>query len=1054
MYTRNEKVVNRDIGQEIKTSYINYAMSVIVGRALPDVRDGLKPVHRRIIYTMDELSLRYNKPRKKSARIVGDAMGKYHPHGDSAIYDSLVRMVQSFSLRYPLVDGQGNFGCFTGDTKIKLVDGTTKTFKELSELPEKASFDVYSVNGQKRIVIGKGSNARVTRRKAQLMEVTLDNKVKVRCTPDHRFLLRNGTYKEAQDLTPDDSLMAGYFDLAPVREKKSSDYLRVKQHDGSWTFVHWLADEYNLRIGRYNRSAGRIRHHIDLNRFNNSTDNIECLSFREHHHKSNRTGNWIPRYEKAVKYFDGPKHLDSVGAQNHRIISTRYLTEREDVYDLTVDEHHNFLLDAGVFVHNSVDGDSAAAMRYTEAKLDRITDELLEDIDKDTVRFVPNYDESLKEPTVLPARLPNLLINGTGGIAVGMATNIPPHHLGEICDGVIAVVDKPDISVKELNKIVKGPDFPTGGIICGRDGIRSAYETGRGRLIVRARSSIEEQKGNRESIIIREIPYQVNKANLITSIAELVTSKRIEGISDIRDESDREGMRVVIELKRDSNAQIILNQLYKRTQMQETFGVIMLALVNNRPKVLNLRQMFDCFLAHREEVITRRTRFLLAQAERRAHILEGFKIAQANINKIVQTIRQSKGPEEAKIALMKTFKLSEIQAKSILEMQLQRITKLERHKIEEEYLEVIKRIELYKSILKSRVKILKIVKDETLEIKKRYGDERRTQILAKADDFEVEDLIAEENVVITVSRKGYIKRMPITTYRQQRRGGKGVTSGKIREEDFIEHLFVASTHEHMLFFTDQGRVHQLRVFEIPQASRQAKGKAIVNLLQIQPGETVTSVVPVKEFNDSHYIVMATRKGIIKKSLLSLFSRPRKGGIVAITLDKGDGLIETELTDGNQELLIATRKGQACRFKESNVRVMGRTARGVRGIRLGNGDKAISMCVSQRDTSLLTITSKGRGKRSRFEDYRLTSRGGKGVRNIQVNAKNGEAVDSKTVHEDDELVIITTQGMTVRCAIKDIRIMGRGTQGVRLISLSSQDRVAAVARIQGEDEEEA
>ncbi|MBI2870690.1 MAG: DNA gyrase subunit A [Candidatus Omnitrophica bacterium] len=1330
-YALNEKVVDRDIGEEVKTSYIDYAMSVIIGRALPDVRDGLKPVHRRIIYAMDDLGLHFNRPYKKSARIVGETLGKYHPHGDTAVYDALVRMVQDFSLRYPLVDGQGNFGCFTGDTKIKLTDGSVKTFEQLAGLPEGTNFYVYSVDKSNRIVIGRARNARVTRRQAKLVQVLLDNGEIIRCTPDHLFLLRNGAYKQAVDLTPQDSLMAGYFDFAPVRERRSNDYLRIQQVDGSRSFVHGLADEFNINEGKYLRSAGRIRHHKDFNRFNNSPDNIERLSFREHnekhgqhakalwqdeefraaqragvkgyydanplareerrmriraanqknvyrtpkseqkrvasvkrfykehpefrvrmargaklrwsepsfrekmarvltgltkkplddetrrrvsaivskknfamwrdpskrellreaiqkalsnplvrekisenskalwldasyrakyktdHHRrmarilwsapdtvlkhrekiarqwqeaqfreaqragvqksnrariqedskmmerlsrlaakslrerwksdeyrkrvmrsrieryltrlrervgdapvteelfdENRPGAWVPHYRIAVTYFKSPEELSgATGGRNHRIISVRPVEETADVYDITVDEHHNFLLDAGVFVHNSVDGDAAAAMRYTEARLDRITNELLEDLDKKTVDFMPNFDESLQEPTVLPARIPNLLVNGSNGIAVGMATNIPPHNLGEICEGIQAVIANPELGTKELLKTVKGPDFPTGGIIFGRDGIRSAYETGRGRVLVRARASIEELRGNREAIIVTEIPYQVNKATLISAIADLVTGKRLEGISDIRDESDREGMRIVIEIKRDANAQVVLNQLYKHTQMQETFGVIMLALVDNRPRVLSLKQMIEYFIKHREEVITRRTRFLLDQAEQRAHILEGLKIAQANIDKIVKLIRGSKGPEEAKAGLMKDFKLSEIQAKAILELQLQRITQLERHKIEEEYLDVIKRIELYQSILKSRTKVLKLIQEETEEIKKKYNDERRTEILAQAEDFEIEDLIAKEDVVITVSHAGYVKRLPVSVYRKQRRGGKGVTGGKMKEEDFVEHLFVASTHDYMLFFTDKGRVHWVKVFEIPQASRQAKGKAIVNLLELAQGEQITSHMPVKEFAEDHFLVLATEQGVIKKCSLSHFSHPRRGGIIAITLDKGDRLIEASETDGKQEILLATAKGQACRFDEAKVRAMGRGARGVKGVRLAKGDRVIGMCVSQKHATLLTVTAKGRGKRSKFEDYRKTNRGGKGVRNILTGAKNGDAVDAKMVRDEDELMIMSSQGMVVRVAVRDIRVMGRGTQGVKLISLKAGDKVAGVARIQPEEGEE-
>jgi DNA gyrase subunit A len=810
MYAQNEKLVPIYVEDEMKNSYITYAMSVIVGRALPDVRDGLKPVHRRILYAMKELSLEHTKPYKKCARIVGEVLGKYHPHGDMAVYDSLVRMVQDFSLRYTLIDGQGNFG--------------------------------------------------------------------------------------------------------------------------------------------------------------------------------------------------------------------------------------------------SVDGDFAAAMRYTEARMDAIADEMLADIDKETADFMPNFDETLEEPTVLPSRLPNLLINGSSGIAVGMATNIPSHNLSEVVDAVVKVISDPDVSIKDLMKIVKGPDFPTGGIICGLEGIRQAYETGRGLLKLHAKAGIEAQKNGKESIIITEIPYQVNKSTLIENIAELVQDKKIEGISDIRDESDKEGMRIVIELKRDQNSQIILNQLYKSTQMETTFGVIMLALVDGRPKILNLKEVIELYIKHREEIVRRRTRFELDKAEKRAHILEGLKIAIEHLNKIIKTIRESKDPKIAKQALMKEFELSDAQAQAILEMQLQRLTALERGKIEEEYLDLIKKIELYKSILKSEKKILEIVRDEALELKKKYGDERRTEIVAKAEEVEIEDLIAEEDMVITISHAGYIKRLPIDAYRRQKRGGTGVTGIDIKEEDFVEHLFIASTHEYILFFTNIGKVHWLKVYEIPQASRAARGKAIINMLQLEQGENISSYVRVKEFKEDNFLVMATREGLIKKTDLMAYSNPRKGGIIGITIEKGDELIEVELTDGHQEILLATQQGKIIRFPETQVRDMGRSAKGVRGIRLAKKDKVIAMGLTTRDSTVLTVMSEGFAKRTAIDQYRKQSRGGKGIKNVNVTKKNGETVGMKTVTDKDEIMVITGKGMIVRCAVKDIRTTGRSTQGVRIIKLDSGDKVSSIARVVPEEEE--
>ena len=809
MYTRNEKLNLISIESEVKDAYLNYSMSVIVGRALPDVRDGLKPVHRRVLFAMQELNLDHSKPYKKCARIVGEVLGKYHPHGDTAVYDTLVRMAQDFSLRYPLVEGQGNFG--------------------------------------------------------------------------------------------------------------------------------------------------------------------------------------------------------------------------------------------------SVDGDNAAAMRYTEARMAAIADAMLADIDKDTVNFGPNFDASLQEPLLLPAALPNLLVNGSSGIAVGMATNIPPHNLSEVADAIIYILDNPGAEIKELLKYVKGPDFPTGGVICGRGGIKDAYSTGRGKVTIRARATVEHQKNGKDLIVVSEIPYQVQKAGLIGAIADLVEDKKIEGISDIRDESDKDGMRIVIELKRDAEPQIILNQLFKHTQMETTFGIIMLALVENRPRVLNLRQILDCYVNHRKVVIRRRTQFELDKALKRAHILEGFKIALKFIDRIIKVIKTSKTVPAAKENLMKEFELSEIQAQAILEMQLQRLTALERDKIEAEYLELLKKIELCRAILGSEKKIEAIIKDELGELKKKYGDERRTDIVGEVEDLEIEDLIADEDVVVTISHGGYIKRLPVSAYRKQKRGGKGVTGAELKEEDFSEHLFVASTKDYLLIFTDKGQVHWLKVYEIPQASRVAKGKAIINLLQVKSDEKISSTIPVKDFAGDNYLIMVTKMGSIKKTRLDAYSNPRKGGIIGITLDKGDELIGVELTDGKQEMLIGTRQGKAIRFPENQVRDMGRGARGVRGINLAKKDEVIAMVIAQKEATILTVTELGFAKRTPFKEYRLTRRGGKGIINIKVTSKNGEAVALKTVTDNDELMVITQTGMFLRCAIKDIRSTGRSSQGVRLIKLDAKDRVSCVAPVISEED---
>jgi DNA gyrase subunit A len=814
LYAMNEKIIPTPIEDEMRHSYIDYAMSVIVGRALPDVRDGLKPVHRRILFAMNELGLASNRPYKKSARIVGEVLGKYHPHGDLSVYDALVRMVQDFSLRYPLVDGQGNFG--------------------------------------------------------------------------------------------------------------------------------------------------------------------------------------------------------------------------------------------------SVDGDNAAAMRYTEVRLDAVANELLADIEKNTVDFSPNFDESLEEPMILPARIPNLLINGSSGIAVGMATNVPPHNLREVVSGIIAVIENPATTIKELIKIVKGPDFPTAGLILGREGIRSAYETGRGRVVIRAKAVIEttETGNKRDAIIITELPYQVNKANLILSMANLVESKKIEGISDIRDESDRDGMRVVIELKKDAVAQIILNQLYKHTQMQETFGVIMLALVDNQPRVLNLKQILEHFIEFRVEVVTRRTRFDLDKAEKRAHILEGYKIAIANLDKVIKVIRAAKSPELAKKGLLENFKLTEVQAQAILEMQLQRLTALERDKIDEEYAELIKRIEFYHSVLKSRKKILDIIKGECEELVKKYGDERRTQIVAAEEDIDIEDLIAEEDVLITMSHTGYIKRIPVSMYRKQKRGGTGVTGGGMKdEEDFVEHMFLASTHDSILFFTNKGRVYWRKAYEIPQASRQARGKAIVNFLALGQGEMISSFLQVKEYNDKQFILMVTKNGIVKKTNLIHYSRPRTTGITAITLRDNDELVACKLTSGKNEIFLASRDGKAIRFNEKDVREMGRGASGVRGMNLEKKDEIIAMEIADLESTALSITELGFGKKTKFKEYRLQTRGGKGIINVKVTAKNGKVVNVLTVREEDEIVIVTTGGMVVRCPVNQIRTSGRNAVGVRCIRLKDNHKVAAVARVVEKEDED-
>ena len=793
------------IEEEIKRSYLDYAMSVIIGRALPEVRDGLKPVHRRILFAMRELRNDFNKPYKKSARVVGDVIGKYHPHGEAAVYDAIVRMAQDFAMRYMLVDGQGNFG--------------------------------------------------------------------------------------------------------------------------------------------------------------------------------------------------------------------------------------------------SVDGDPPAAMRYTEVRMAKLAHEFLIDIEKETVDFVENYDGSLEEPTVLPTKVPNLLLNGSAGIAVGMATNIPPHNLSELSGALVALLDNPEIETKELMEHVPGPDFPTGAYIYGRQGIREAYETGRGVIRLRARASTEiHPRTKKASIIVTELPYQVNKARMLERVAELVKDRKIEGITDIRDESDRDGLRVVYELKRDAQPQVVLNQLFKHTNMQTTFGINMLAIVNNRPEVLSLKATLSHFIDHRREVILRRTAFDLKKAEARAHILEGLKIALDNLDRVIELIRGSKNPPEAKAALVAELALTEAQATAILEMRLQRLTGLERDKILTEYREVIKEIARLKAILGSEAKVRAIIREETLELAGSYSEGRRTEIIPQADEIEIEDLIAEEDMVVTLSHTGYIKRSPVSLYRAQRRGGKGKMGMTTKEEDFVERLFVASTHSYLLVFSQKGRLHWIKVHELPQGGRATKGKAIVNLVQLDPDDSVATVLAVREFSEGRYVVMATQKGTVKKTALMEFSRPRANGIIAINIAEDDRLVAARLTDGEMEVFLATRQGQAIRFAEEKVRSMGRTAAGVKGIDAGVDDRLVAMEAIAGTPSLLTVTEHGYGKRTMLEEYPLRNRGGKGVITIKTNKRNGPVVGAMVVGDDDEVMLVSDMGKIIRVRVGDISVIGRNTQGVKIIDLADKERLVAVARL--------
>lgn len=805
------KVLPIQIEQEMKNSYIDYAMSVIVMRALPDVRDGLKPVHRRILYAMHEAGMSPNKAYKKSARIVGEVLGKYHPHGDRSVYDATVRMAQDFSIRYLLVDGHGNFG--------------------------------------------------------------------------------------------------------------------------------------------------------------------------------------------------------------------------------------------------SIDGDSAAAMRYTEVRMSRVAESMLEDIEKNTVEFAPNYDESLKEPRVLPAKLPNLLINGSSGIAVGMATNIPPHNLTEVIDGLLMMIDNPEVEIKDLMLAIKGPDFPTGGLILGTEGINSAYTTGRGVVKMRAQARLEKMQNGKNRIVVTEIPYQVNKARLVEKIAELVRDKVIDGITDLRDESDRKGMSIVIELRRDVNGEVILNQLYKHTQMQESFGIIMLALVDGHPRVLNLKEVLYYYLEHQKDVITRRTQYELDKAKARAHILEGLKIALDHLDDVIATIRQSANVENARNSLIDNFNLSEKQAQAILDLRLQRLTALERDKIEQEYKDILETIEWLEAVLADETKVLAIIKDELIEIKRRFGDARRTVITRDLSKLAMEDLIAEEDVVITLTQGNYIKRLPADTFRSQKRGGRGITGMATKEEDAVEDLFLTTTHHNIMFFTNRGRVYRLKGYEIPASGRTAKGVAIVNLLPLEANENITAVIPLKEFASNRYLFMTTRKGIVKKTELMDYDTARKGGLIAISLDDDDELIAVKRTNGEKNIIIGTRGGMAITFAETDVRPMGRSAHGVKGISLNKGDEVVGMDTLKRDSEVLTVTEEGFGKRTPVTEYRNQKRGGKGIINIKVTNKTGKVVGLKVVKPGQELILISAEGVVIRMNVDDISVISRNTQGVTLMKTGADDKVVSLELVKKKTVEE-
>ncbi len=1332
-------IQKRQISDEMKDSYLAYAMSVIVSRALPDVRDGLKPVHRRILYAMHKMGLHSSAKFRKSATIVGETLGKYHPHGDAAVYESMVKMAQEFHSRYPLVKGQGNFGCFTKDTKVKLTDGRSLTFEELIKEDKKGKRNwTFSFNPKDReIEVAEIKNPRLTREKEKIMEIVLDNGEKIRCTLDHRFMLKNGSYKKAKDLRPSDSLMPSYFEIYQGEDTNLKGYEIVRQpFKHTWDFVHRLADKWNLANRVYKKSNGKIRHHLDFNKLNNNPDNILRIQWAEHwqyhkeiaswRHKNNpdyvkniakgrekfwakkenrkkaalalselnrknwknpvyrkrmseiikkawlnpeyrerasqaasknmkslwkrknfqklmselksielkerwrnekyrekmsevtrkmsfkiwsnpkhkeyisrlvrerfenpkeremqskiskklwqdpnyrakypdnhfsqmakklwanpktrkfhskraaeqwqnsefrakisravsvrnsqrlkenpdlmkelaekakvslhknwknpsykkrvikskilgfvhsllgkrkkitpevyereRTNNGVPKLKNALNYFNNFAEIVSESKRyNHRIVVAKILRKKENVYDLTIEPHHNFLLDAGIFVHNSMDNDPAAHHRYTEAKMTKIAEAMLADIDKETVDWVDNYDGSIKEPSVLPAKLPQLLLNGGMGIAVGMATNIPPHNLGELVDGIIHLINNSKATVKDLFQFIKGPDFPTGGEIYNRQGMIEAYSSGRGPIVSRAKAEIIEKKSGKFQIVITQMTYGTNKANLIVKIADLIKSKKLQGVDtkEFRDESDKDGVRIVIGLKSDAHPQKTLNRLFKLTDLQKTFHLNMLALVDNgiQPQVLSLKGVLEEYINHRRQVITRRAQFELKQAKERAHILIGLSKALDNIDAVVKTIKSSADRETAHKNLVKKFKLSAQQAAAILEMRLQALVGLEHKKIKDELKEKQKTIKALQILLKSPKKIMAVMKDELKELKEKYADKRKTKVFSRpVGQLNEEELISKENCIIILTRGGYIKRMNPQVYKSQKRGGKGVVGITPREEDAVGHFIFASTHDNILFFTDQGRVFQTKAYEISETSRIARGQAIVNILHLGPQEKIATVFDIAESAEGQYLAMVTENGIIKRTKIEDFKNVRRSGLLAIKLRKNDKLEWSKLTSGKDEIILVTAKGQSIRFKESDIRVMGRTAAGVKGVALRKGDKLIGMSIIKEKTkkselSVLVVTENGFGKKTDLKRYKIQKRGGIGIKTAKINEKTGNIVASHILNpETEDLIAISKKGQVIKMQLKTVSLLGRATQGVKIMRLNSGDKVVTAACI--------
>ncbi|MFH1209924.1 MAG: DNA gyrase subunit A [archaeon] len=1230
-----EQIQTRLIEEEMKESYMDYAMSVITARALPDANDGLKPVHRRVLYTMYKLGLFHNKPFKKSANVVGNCMAKFHPHGDAAIYDTLVRMAQNFSLRYPLVDGQGNFGstefgpaaqryCITGDSLI-LTENGILPIKEISnKKEEKINTKVLSYDGKNNIASkffnsGMHKTIKILTESGYELEGSYNHPVLTwRLRSDFKpeiswkllehleegdILLMNRNYnlfsnnslslecyfpksgfkndvKLPKKMNKDLAFLLGalvsegcfHNDQILFNNKDMNFYNKVKSiiksqfkgiqlyerkiksccielsiyeqkvvmflkniglkgrssekevpfsvliskktdikeflialFEGDGSVVYRIDNRHNgksIAINYDSKSKALIKQlkiillnfgvvsnfpavdkrsgclkliissYDNLNQFYkeigffskrkreklgliksinpsrlSKTDFVPLLNdylrkkYTNDFIKKNnfdRYNSLIKNYKKLVSIINNEdkKFIDWILKNKFyfdQLIKVEKTNDLKEVFSVKVNSNCHSFIANGFVNHN------------TEARLSKIADELLADIDKETVKFVPNYDNSEKEPIVLPAKLPNLLINGSSGIAVGMATNMPPNNVSEVIDAITETIKNPNINADELFNYVKGPDFPTGGIILGTSGIKSSYQKGRGRILLRAKTEIEEHK-NKKSIIVTEIPYQVNKSTLIEEIADLVKDKRVEGISDLRDESDKKGLRIVIELKQNANSDVVLNQLFKNSQLQVTFGVNMIALVAGQPKLMNLKDLINYYILHRRRIVRRRTTFELNKAEDRAHILEGLKIALLNIDNVVKLIKASKNVEIAKENLIKSYKLSEKQSLAILDMKLQRLTSLEQTKIDEEHASLIKLIKELKEILASEQKILDIIVNELKELKEKYHDNRRTVILeSEEEEILDEDLIKEEDVVITISNGGYIKQTKLEEYKQQRRGGKGIIASETKEDDFIENLFITDTHSYLLIFTDEGKVHWLKTYNVPLASRYSKGKAIVNLLNLKENEKINAVLPVKNFNLHAYILFCTKNGMIKKTSLKSFSNPRQGGIKAITLKDKDELVKVVLTSGDFDIIIGTKNGLAVKFNEKDVRDMGRNASGVRGVRLIK-DIVVGMEIAKKDATILTVTENGYGKRSDMEEYRLIRRGGKGVINIKTSDRNGKVVGIKTVKDDDEVMFITKKGVIIRTLVKDISVIGRNTQGVRLMKLNPGDKVINVARV--------